>query len=211
MGLTPVNAAPITGTQSGPAALSEEGLAGGNPDNQGSSDTVNTKEASGQFTISDADGDKVSLTLSGPGGMKLYVNGALVGRDPFTGSFASIRNGKKNRLGRDNWSEDDRLNRPDTAGRMDAIAVWNRELTPAEIAECLKRPHTGTEPGLVGWWTFDDGTPRDQSPQGHSGRLVGSARIDPAPPPFAGPPSPPPRFSRSLGGADGRPLGRTVL
>ncbi|MEN9674426.1 MAG: hypothetical protein RIS76_322, partial [Verrucomicrobiota bacterium] len=153
--------------------------------------------------------------VSGPGGMKLYVNGALVGalvgRDSFTGSFASIRNGQKNRLGRDNWSEDDRLNRPDTAGQMDAVAVWNRELTPAEIADCLRRPHNGTEPGLVGWWTFDDGTPRDQSPRRHSGQLMGTARIAPAPSPFAGPILPPTRLSGTIADAVGRPLPGAIL
>ncbi|HEX5355521.1 MAG TPA: Ig-like domain-containing protein, partial [Aquabacterium sp.] len=69
IGIAPVNDAPVIGTQSSPAVVSEEGLAGANADNQGSPDTVNTKEATGQFAISDAEGDKVTLTLSGPSGL----------------------------------------------------------------------------------------------------------------------------------------------
>ncbi len=90
IGIAPVNDAPIIGSQSGPAAVSEEGLLGGNPDNQGSPDTVNTKEATGQFSISDADGDKVSLTLSGPGGMTsggvaITWSGSGTATDPLIG------------------------------------------------------------------------------------------------------------------------------
>ena len=94
IGINPVNDAPIIGNQSGPAALSEEGLAGGNPDNQGSPDTVNTKEASGQFTVSDTDGDKVSLTLSGPsgltsGGVVITWSGSGTATDPLIGKAGS--------------------------------------------------------------------------------------------------------------------------
>ncbi|HRI12052.1 MAG TPA: two-component regulator propeller domain-containing protein [Verrucomicrobiota bacterium] len=115
--------------------------------------------------------------VSGPSGMKLYFNGELVGRDNFTGSFASIGNGTRNRLGRDNWSDDDRLQLPDTAGRMDQVAVWSRERSPAEIRQSMTNRLSGNETGLVGYWAFDDATARDSSPNGHHGTLVGSAQI----------------------------------
>ena len=41
------------------------------------------------------------VAVSGPGGMKLYMNGVLVGSDPFEGSFASVKNEDHIRLGRD--------------------------------------------------------------------------------------------------------------
>lgn len=144
--------------------------------------------------------------VSGPGGMKLYVNGTLVGSDGFTGSFASIRNGKKNRIGRDNWSDDDRLHLPDTTGRMNDIVVWNRELSPAEIRDALTRRLNGTEPGLVGWWNFDDGTPRDRSPNGHHGRLIGSARIAPGRPPAPAELVPPTSLTGTISDTQGQPL-----
>ena len=40
---------------------------------------------------------------TGPGGMKLYVDGQLVGEDEFTGSFSSIGSGGPNALGRSPW------------------------------------------------------------------------------------------------------------
>ena len=33
----------------------------------------------------------------------------------------------------------------------------------------------GTEPGLVGYWTFDDGTANDSTPYGSDGTFVGDA------------------------------------
>ncbi len=69
IGVKPVNDAPVISSQGNPAVVSEEGLAGANADDQGKPDTGNTREATGQFTVSDAEGDKLSLTLSGPGGL----------------------------------------------------------------------------------------------------------------------------------------------
>lgn len=43
--------------------------------------------------------------VTGTGGVTLYLNGALVGTDAYAGSFASIGNGSRNLLGRNNWRE----------------------------------------------------------------------------------------------------------
>ena len=179
-----------------------------------------------RFEIWDASGQRHTITasgviatnqwhhlaaVSGPGGMKLYVNGELVGKDGYPGSFSAIRNGRRNRLGRDNWSDNDRLQLPDTAGVMDSVAVWNRERSPAEIRGSLTRRLTGTEPGLVGWWPFDDGTARDQSRNGHHGQWVGSARITPEPPPDRESIHPPTQIAGTITDSEGRLLpGATV-
>ena len=150
------------------------------------------------FEISDAGTRRHSITardllatnrwyhvaaVSGPGGMQLYLNGDLVGEEPFTGSFASVGGGGHNRVGRDNGPEEDRVQRADTRGRADQLAVWSRALDPGEIRDALSRRLSGGEPGLVGLWTFDDGSARDMSGNGHDGRLHGQARIGPAPAP----------------------------
>jgi hypothetical protein len=36
---------------------------------------------------------------------------------------------------------------------------------------------TGKEPGLVAYWTFDDGTAKDMSGNGNNGVLDGNTRI----------------------------------
>ena len=51
-----------------PAAVSEEGLALGNPDTTGSPDTTNRAEISGSLGVSDADGDTLSFALQAPTG-----------------------------------------------------------------------------------------------------------------------------------------------
>ena len=70
IGVTPVNDAPIVTNTS--ATVSEEGLAGANADNTGSTstnDTTNAREASGHISVKDVDSAQLSLTLSGPSGL----------------------------------------------------------------------------------------------------------------------------------------------
>ncbi|RTL31059.1 MAG: tandem-95 repeat protein, partial [Burkholderiales bacterium] len=87
IGIAPVNDAPVIGAQSAPAIVSEEALAGGNIDNPSA---PGSREASGQISVSDADGDHVSLTLSGPsgltsGGVAITWSGSGTAADPLVG------------------------------------------------------------------------------------------------------------------------------
>ncbi|MBR2690422.1 MAG: hypothetical protein IKE42_21430, partial [Aquamicrobium sp.] len=50
-------------------ALSDEGLAGGNPDNDGSSDTTNATLITGRFPATDPDGDALTYTFGQPSGL----------------------------------------------------------------------------------------------------------------------------------------------
>ncbi|WP_334555406.1 Ig-like domain-containing protein [Vibrio scophthalmi] len=63
-----VNDAP-TITVIGSASISEEGLVGGNRDDVGQDDTTNNPSASGTFSVSDVDGDSLSLSIKGPTGI----------------------------------------------------------------------------------------------------------------------------------------------
>ncbi|MCZ7639963.1 MAG: LamG domain-containing protein [Verrucomicrobia bacterium] len=65
-------------------------------------------------------------------------------------------------------------------GQLDEIALWRRALTPAEIAANWNRRLTGSEPDLIGYWNFDDGTPNDASPNLYHAELWGDALIEPA-------------------------------
>ena len=119
--------------------------------------------------------------VSGPGGAKLYCNGVLVGSDPFPGSFSAVQNGEHNYLGRNNWRTELDWVR-DFKGEMDEARVWNVQRTEQQIREAMSRRLTGTEPGLVGLWNFDDpaNPGRDASPGGHDGKLMGNARVSPS-------------------------------
>jgi signal transduction histidine kinase/CheY-like chemotaxis protein/ligand-binding sensor domain-containing protein len=108
--------------------------------------------------------------VTGPEGMKLYLNGALVDSNSFTGSLSNLK-GIHNYLGKANWGG--RLFK----GQMDEVCVWNVARTEGQIRETMSRKLSGQEPGLVGLWNFDDGTARDLTANGYHGNLVGAARV----------------------------------
>jgi signal transduction histidine kinase/CheY-like chemotaxis protein/streptogramin lyase len=114
--------------------------------------------------------------VSGPGGMKLYVDGILAGTTDFRGSFKSIGDAVVNYIGKPHWKE----NAP-FRGAMDEFRVWNCERTADEIRAGRFKTLTGREAGLIALWNFDEGTGRDATPFGHHGTLRGGARCEPAP------------------------------
>ena len=109
--------------------------------------------------------------VSGKGGMKLYLNGALIGEDEFTGSFSAVNNGAYNYLGKSQWDEN-----ADFKGQLDEIRIWSVAHTPNQIQEYMRQSLTGDEPGLVGVWSFDSGDARDGTRHGYDGEMVGDAR-----------------------------------
>ena len=62
--------------------------------------------------------------VSGPGGMKLYVNGELRGENSVTNSFKAVANGEHNYLGRSNWKVLEPELNDDLKGQMDEVRVW---------------------------------------------------------------------------------------
>jgi len=60
-------------------------------------------------------------------------------------------------------------------GSMDEVRVWSRVRTAVEIGGSMFRRLAGSEPGLAGYWTFDDGTAFDNTGHGHHGVLNGDA------------------------------------
>ena len=116
--------------------------------------------------------------VSGPGGMRLHLNGVEVARHPFRGSFAFLGRGGRHLLGQTVTPND-----PDVRfkGRIDEVRVWAGERSQEEIRAGMFAKVTGAEPGLRGAWAFDDGTVGDTGPAAAHGRLVRGARIVPAP------------------------------
>jgi hypothetical protein len=119
--------------------------------------------------------------VTGPGGVRLFVNGVQVAEDAERGSFALLGNGDHNYLGRSNWlgvsgAGDDQ----DFHGRMDEVRVWRAERSEEEIRAGMTAKLTGKEPTLMGYWNFDDeaNPGRDLSPHGHHGTLHGQARSE---------------------------------
>ena len=132
--------------------------------------------------------------VTGPGGMRLYINGIEVGRDEFTGSFAAL-GGHSVKDTRDEYTgsfaaagsgnefylgHSSSNNYPDFMGELDEVRIWRTRRTAEQIRANLYRRLRGDEPGLAALWNFDEAcaegtTARDASGHGHHGRLVGQA------------------------------------
>src|SRR6185503_4425126 len=100
--------------------------------------------------------------VTGPGGVRLYYNGMLVGTNAYAGSLSVIGTNDYF-IGR---SSNSRRQPVYFQGEIDDVRVWGIERTGSEIREALFRGPAGQEPGLVGQWNFDDGSARDRSPAG---------------------------------------------
>ena len=72
-------------------------------------------------------------------------------------------------------------------GMIDEIAIWNRALPAAEIFSNMRTGLTGKEPGLAGYWNFDDGLGKDLTSFGNDCSLLGNAQIKHADIPGLGP------------------------
>ena len=62
-------------------------------------------------------------------------------------------------------------------GLIDEVRVWNIVRTGTEIRATMGTPLQGNEPGLAGYWNFDDGTASDLSKNWNHGTLRGNAEI----------------------------------
>ncbi|MCD6506139.1 response regulator [Candidatus Poribacteria bacterium] len=109
--------------------------------------------------------------VSGGGGMKLYLNGVMVGEHRYRGSFSRIGNDEHNYIGRPLWSANEYFK-----GQIDEVRVWGVARSGEEIRLDMFRKLRGDEEGLVGLWDFDSGDARDLSPNGYDGVLKGGAR-----------------------------------
>jgi len=110
--------------------------------------------------------------VSGPDGIKLYLNGTLVGNNVYTGSFSAFTNGTRNYLGQTVSTNDTSAN---FKGAMDEVRVWRVARTEEQIRQTMFQRLSGREEGLAGLWNFDDGKADDATPAGHHGKLVGQA------------------------------------
>jgi ligand-binding sensor domain-containing protein len=114
---------------------------------------------------------------SGSGGMQIYFNGMIVATNGLTYSFPGLGRGAPNYLGR-------LVSLGviyDFDGQLDEFRVWSGQRTEVQIRESMFKNLTGSEPGLVGLWNFNDGTARDASTNGHHGTFNGNARVVEAP------------------------------
>ncbi|MEO7318197.1 MAG: LamG-like jellyroll fold domain-containing protein, partial [Chthoniobacteraceae bacterium] len=115
----------------------------------------------------------VALVMDGAE-IRLFLDGNMVASGRSGETFASINAGEHNYLGRSNWEAD-----PLLRGGIDEFRVWQVARSAEQIRENLAKKLTGSEPGVVGLWNFDDpaNPGRDASPNHHDGKLMGNARV----------------------------------
>jgi len=68
-----------------------------------------------------------------------------------------------------------------SANIIEEVSIWSYARTEAEIKATMYVPLTGTEPGLVGYWQFNEGTGQvvhDSSGNGNDGQLGSTAQPD---------------------------------
>ncbi|MFM5584796.1 type I secretion C-terminal target domain-containing protein [Aeromonas veronii] len=133
------NDAPPTVVINKPAVVSEEGLANGLPDNAGNTDTTNAKVASGTITVGDIDSSSVTVSLSGPSGLK---SGGLDVKWSWDAS-GKVLTGYTGTLGGADYKAvlDVKLTAPAGSTKGD----WGYDVT---LKGALDHPVTGAEDGL---------------------------------------------------------------
>ena len=102
----------------------------------------------------------------------VYFNGTPVYQPSITGT---INNGNRNlRIG---FPSDENFFR----GMIDELQIWKNTLDQNQILANMNQVLTGKEPGLVGYWRFDESSGQqifDSSPNGRIGILGSSSDID---------------------------------
>ena len=111
--------------------------------------------------------------------IKFFIDGIEVGNRDFMG-VKSIYNSKLPlRIG---WTQEEVPTHASVKGLIDEVRVWNIARTEDEIRKDMNIQLNGDEPGLVGYWKFDEeenGQITDATPNKNDGKLIGNAKIEP--------------------------------
>jgi len=97
---------------------------------------------------------------------KLYVNGVEANKATIVGNIKNITPDYPLVLGKTVWGGD-----KNSSMRIDELRLWNKALTAAEILAGKDKTMTGSEPGLVARYGFDD-TTMDSTPNANNGILM---------------------------------------
>jgi signal transduction histidine kinase/CheY-like chemotaxis protein/ligand-binding sensor domain-containing protein len=116
----------------------------------------------------------IAVTTS-PAGLKVFINGHLAATNGPASQFSTAGLEQNNYLGRSNFKKAFPTD-ADFHGQIDEVRLWSGARRGMQIRADMFRSLTGKEPGLVGYWNFEDGA-KDASPGRHEGKLVGHARL----------------------------------
>lgn len=130
--------------------------------------------ATNRYAFSAHQWQHVAVTYNGTTG-KLFVNGYLWSES----SYSNVPDFSNEELtiGAERLSGDT-ITRF-FSGYIDEVRVWNRAVDDYTLSKSIHTRLNGTESGLVGYWTFDDGTANDSSSNANNGTLIGDATTTP--------------------------------
>jgi cell division septation protein DedD len=110
------------------------------------------------------------------GKMHLYKDGVLEASGDLDADIGYATSGMWNMIGavdHGNWQH--------FGGIIDEVRIWNVPRTQQQIQEDMYRQLAGNEPGLVGYWNFNEGEGQiahDLTANGNHGRLGSSTSVD---------------------------------
>jgi hypothetical protein len=107
--------------------------------------------------------------------MDLYVNGINVGGTPIGGSGLTMDSSKPGFASTAYFTSNNIIYR--YKDLIDEVRLWNRSLSEIEIRQDMCKKLIGNEPGLIGYWDFNEtsgSTVFDKSPSGFHGQLIGN-------------------------------------
>jgi len=115
--------------------------------------------------------------------VKIYINGVLENLNPVTGDIQV--SDLPLYIGKAPWTNYNNYN-----GLIDEVRVWNVARTAEQIGYDMQYTLTGSEPGLVSYWRFDDSfgiTTADATGNNNDGNLYNSAYFTASGAPVASP------------------------
>lgn len=118
--------------------------------------------------IADGNWHHIALVVDAAGG-RIIVDGVAGATMPWTGTPGATTSTEPLQIGR-YWTYPNGF-----LGSIDEVTVWNRALSVAELQSTRNLLRTGSEPGLVAYWRFDDAggaSVSDSTGLAHTGDLV---------------------------------------
>ncbi len=111
--------------------------------------------------------------------LKLFVDGNEIGKSSYGGGKSIHKSKLPFRIG---WiHREDMPAKKTFVGQIDEVRIWNIARTETQILADMNKQLKGDEPGLIGYWKFDeetDGHTPDTTTHKNDGTFVGDAKLE---------------------------------
>jgi hypothetical protein len=118
----------------------------------------------------------VTVVMNAPFDIRIYVNGVDIGGNSSGGSSLPMQSANSGDIPKIGYFLSNNIVYRQKS-TLDEIRLWNRSLSQQEIRSGLCTKLIGNEPGLIGYWDFNETSGNvvlDKSPNKFHGQLVGN-------------------------------------